>query len=86
MMNLFKTFDKIERCADISKQRVWLQMLVIFSIALFEALFIFFLIPFLEIFGQSTESAIAESSYTGQLLVDIFNKIGLPYNLYSLAT
>ena len=85
MLNLFRIFGKIEKCAGIKKERIWLQMVALLFVAVFEALFIFLLIPFLEVFGQSTDVATKDTSYISHLLVNTFDKIDLPYNLYSLA-
>ena len=86
MYYLFQTLGKLEKCADVARERIWLQMLIILVVALLEALFIFFLISFLETFGQSSKSTTEEPSLIVTFLEPIFGQIGLPFNLYSLAS
>lgn len=86
MINLFNILGKIEKCSDVARERIWLQMLIILLVAAFEALFIFLLIPFLEFFGKATEASTNEDSYISSILGSLLSQIGLPYNLYTLAT
>ena len=85
MRNLFQTFGKIERCSGIAKQRIWLQMFMLAMVSAFEAMFIFLLIPFLEIFGQSVEGAPNDFSYLTEIVESIFVFVGPPLNLFNLA-
>lgn len=86
LINLFQAFGKIEKCADIARERIWLQMVIVLFVSMLEALFIFILIPFLEIFDQSPKAVTDAPSFIANLLNPIFNQIGLPYNLYTLAS
>lgn len=83
--SIFQAFGKIERCSRLTKKRIWLQMLIITLVAAFEALFIFLLIPFLEVFGQPIQSTHNASSYVAGVVNSIFTPIGLSYNLNNLA-
>ena len=77
----FVLLDRISRCSDVSKKRIYLQYLIIFSVSLAESLFVFFMVPFFEVFGRTDIRNKDEYSIPYKIIDQLFENLGFEVTL-----
>ena len=82
--NSIKIIKRVAKCSGVKLRRFSYQLIIIISVSVAEGLFVYLLLPFLELFKSDNDSLSGEAIERYRLLTNLLENNGFQPNIYSV--